>query len=361
MILLALILVLLLVGFTGRWIKKYSGVLYVASAMLSIFTVYAIWTPLYKEAGELPRLLMSLLTHGTLASALFIVVMMIGALPKKHLLLRQAMQLRAELSILACILILGHNIAFGRNYFRLFFTSNELAPNYYWAALVSLLLIALMLPLFITSFPAVRKKMSGKAWKKLQKLAYPFYALLYLHVLLLHGVNTLEGQPIYIFSFAIYSVIFVSYTYLKVAMLARKSPKRLALATTAVLLLLALSSATLYTAHAFSRQEIQAVEVQIPSDLQWEGNLSDGIYSGRGKGYNDYVHVEVEVHNNTLTRILVTEHMEDEPYIYWTINGYIPNILRTQSLDVDVVADATATCIAIRKAVKQALSKAEIK
>lgn len=361
MIVLALLLVLLLVGFTGRWIKKYSGVLYVASAMISIFTVYAIWTPLYKEAGVLPRLLMSFLTHGTLASALFIVVMFVGALPKKHILVRQIMQLRAELSIIACILILGHNIAFGRNYFRLFFTGGELAPNYYWAALLSLLLIALMLPLFITSFPAVRKKMSGKAWKKLQRLAYPFYALLYAHVLLLHGVKALEGQWSYIISFALYSIIYLLYTFLKVAMVAKKSPKRLVFACTAVLLVLAISSLSLYTAHAYSKQEIQAVEVQIPSDLQLDGNYADGTYTGRGKGYNDYVHVEIDVQNNQLTRILVTEHVEDEPYIYWTINGYIPDMLRSQSLDVDVVADATATCVAIRKAVKQALGKAEIK
>ena len=48
------------------------------------------------------------------------------------------------------------------------------------------MMIAIMLPPFITSFKRVRRRMKPGSWKRLQRLAYVFYGLMYIHVLLLN-------------------------------------------------------------------------------------------------------------------------------------------------------------------------------
>ncbi len=128
------------------------------------------------------------------------------------------MPIRAELSIMASILTLGHNIAFGVSYFGFLFKSPEILPlNQLLASIVSIIMIIIMIPLFITSFYSIRKKMNGKSWKNLQKLAYVFYALMYIHVLLLAIPYALKGRSGYTLMVVVYSIIFCSYFALRVS------------------------------------------------------------------------------------------------------------------------------------------------
>lgn len=362
MILFALLIVGSIAALAGGYLKKHSGAGYLVSAMLSLFTVYAVWSPLYKAASPLLRTLLSLLTNGTLAGALFLVVMLAGALPRGSYLMRRWMALRGELSIMASILVLGHNIAYGKTYFVLLFGDiDKLLPNQTAAAIVSLLMIALMLPLWITSFQAVRRRMAPKSWKRLQRLAYPFYLLMYLHVLLLFGGKALEvsAHLNYTISLGLYTLIYLLYAVLKALRLSEKRGCRLLMVAAALVSVTGITLAGLFTAQALYQQPMEPAAVSAAPTVHLEGTYKDGVYTGKGKGYNDAVHVEIEITDNTIRRIDVTGHMEDEPYIYWVINGYIPQILKQQNLDVDAVSDATATSIAVRKAVKQALDKAK--
>ena len=70
---------------------------------------------------------------------------------------------RGEMSIIGCFAALCHNVAFGIRYFVEFFT-NASKMNVYTktATIISLILIAMMIPLMITSFKCVRKKMKAK-------------------------------------------------------------------------------------------------------------------------------------------------------------------------------------------------------
>ena len=156
-------------------------------------------------------------SRSALATALFAVVMWTGALPNGSSAIKKLMPIRGELSILACILTLGHNIAYGKTYFRLLLTRPERLPaNQLAAAICSLVMIIIMVPLFVTSFKSVRRKMDGRSWKRLQRFAYGFYALLYIHVMLLTVPYALEGRASYVLNLLVYSAVFLGYAFCRV-------------------------------------------------------------------------------------------------------------------------------------------------
>jgi DMSO/TMAO reductase YedYZ heme-binding membrane subunit len=155
--------------------------------------------------------------RGGFATALFMVVMYIGALNPRIPLVRTLMGIRAEMSIVASILTFGHVLRYGYGYFPMLIQSpQEMAPAYVAATVITMLLVLLLVPLFITSFPSVRKRMSALRWKRLQKLAYPFYFLLYLHVALLFVDGLIQyGHGNYIVGLAVYTLIYGSYAALR--------------------------------------------------------------------------------------------------------------------------------------------------
>lgn len=100
----------------------------------------------------------TLFYYGSFSTALFTLVMYLNAVQNGAKFQREFMVLRGELSIIACILALGHNIHTGQTYFVWLFTEPERLTRdtaLLLATLTTLVLIALMLPLFITSFPSV--------------------------------------------------------------------------------------------------------------------------------------------------------------------------------------------------------------
>lgn len=83
--------------------------------------------------------------------------------------------------------------------------------------LVSAVLIALLIPLAITSLNSVKGKMAVTSWKKLQKLSYAFYGLTYVHiVLMLVPTISSTGQRAAL-SLAVYTVLFGAYAVMRVA------------------------------------------------------------------------------------------------------------------------------------------------
>ena len=81
-----------------------------------------------------------------------------------------------------------------------------------YACTASLILIALMIPLFITSFYFVRKQMKARTWKSLQRLSYIFYFALWVHVVGLYLSAALAGTKMGdIYSLVIYTIIWVPY------------------------------------------------------------------------------------------------------------------------------------------------------
>lgn len=124
-----------------------------------------------------------LFLKGVLPTSLFILVMWAGALPTRSRLGRHLKLVRTEFSLMGCHLILAHMIPTG--YRTLTQWPPDLNQRFlFWESACCLLLL---LPLWITSYPVIRRKMTGIQWKKLQKLAYPLYGLIALHGFYLYG------------------------------------------------------------------------------------------------------------------------------------------------------------------------------
>lgn len=217
--LISIIIAILLVSIGRNFIKKHANICYIFTTILSIGLVLGsytgvIWTlPSWFTITILPILIKS-----TFSTAIFVIVMYTGAFKNGSKLIKFLMPIRAELSIIAGILTLAHNISFGKNHFVNLFTAPEtMSTNMKAAAGVSIILISIMLPLLITSFPIARKSMKPKVWKRLQRFAYLFYALIYVHVMLIMVPVALTGNTTYIINVLVYNVVFITYAIMRVS------------------------------------------------------------------------------------------------------------------------------------------------
>lgn len=113
--------------------------------------------------------------------ALFVVVMYIGVLDRGSRACMWLKPVRAELSIVAWLLSLGHVAVYGATYLPRIATGGATNGNVVASFAVAVVLLALLAVLGVTSFNLVKKRMRTETWKKVQKLAYPFFLLTYVH------------------------------------------------------------------------------------------------------------------------------------------------------------------------------------
>lgn len=214
-ILVSIILTLLFAFGCNTAIRKHTGYFYLLAAIIVLFEVLYYKTGLRDAAPEwITEYIVNPFKRGALPTAMFIVVMYVGALDAKKASVSKLLGIRGELSIIACILTLGHNIIYGQKQFvNLFTNPSEMKPHSLIAAIISIIMIAILLPLMVTSFKAVRKRMSFAAWKKLQRWAYLFFGLIYIHVMVLFLPKFSEK---YIDIIA-YTLIFGVYGVLRIA------------------------------------------------------------------------------------------------------------------------------------------------
>lgn len=159
--------------------------------------------------------------------AFYLLVMFTGALPNTWKLTKLLYSVRSQLSILAGFIIVAHaaKVIF---FIPLSFTA-------YWpliwkgaypvmfvaSTVVGLPLLICFLAAWVTSFPRVRRSMEPARWKRVQRLAYPFMALLVLQGMLLaagHAVYVGSGDDrfaVYVATGACYAVIGLLYLALK--------------------------------------------------------------------------------------------------------------------------------------------------
>ena len=215
LLIISLIIVFLFIYFLKDSLKKHAGIYYIGAAVISIavFLIGFLPMPLFVKNN-----ILGIFAKGSLGTAMFVAVMYAGALPKGSKLIDPLMKIRGELSITAAILVLCHNFTYGITYFKmLFFKPEALSATQLTAAIISLVLIIIMIVLTVTSFQAVRKKMKAKKWKQLQRTAYVFYGLMYVHIMLINIPYARLGLGMYIANVVIYSIVFLGYAAMRIS------------------------------------------------------------------------------------------------------------------------------------------------
>jgi len=390
--------------FFGKALKKKPAVLYGICILLSLVSIF------YPREGGIPFLdffFKKIMQRGVLAGSLFIWVMQAPVLPKSSSERKTIYLFRGEMAICASLITLAHNLAFGGKYFgALFLGQGHISLMELHAAIVSCLMILLLIPLTVTSFQAVRRKMQGKTWKELQNWSYLFYLLLYLHIFFIYQGALIRGKGDYFFTLMLYSFIFGLYGFLRIRQYRiqkegkeKKTFPLLRIGGILPIVCIFLSgfySAGKYRAaleanvdkiraqESVSEQHGQGEEINssekaveasgdkastnssdASSDSQAidedsiSGAYKDGECFGKASAYNGNVEVKVTISGGKITAIDIVKTKDDEEYFFDAQKKVIPEILEKQSTDVDAVAGATTSSEGICHAVEKALEEAK--
>ncbi len=190
-------------------IKKVPGLFYLLALFLSGLYIA---TSYVDFSLDVKMLLFTLMQKGTLSTALFVIIMYMGVFRDLGFVKHRLMPIRATLSITACILILGH---VGKYLIAYVGALAALSWVIKIGLAIAIACFILMLVLGITSFQGVKRRMNAASWIKLQKWAYLFYALVYVHLIVLLAPAGLsgadgtsaEGIIVYTAVFGIYAVL----------------------------------------------------------------------------------------------------------------------------------------------------------
>ena len=214
LLIIALVIASLFTYFLKDKLKQHPNIFYIGAAVVTIviFSLRTVAMPQFVRQN-----IVGIFAKGTIGTAFFIIVMITGALPRGSKLIGPLMRIRGELSIMAAILVLSHNLTYGMTYFKMLFSAPAALPAVQrCAAVISLMLIVLMIGLTVISFPAVRKKMNPKKWKQIQRSAYVFYGLLYVHIMLINIPYARMGLHMYAVNVLVYSIVFAGYAAMRI-------------------------------------------------------------------------------------------------------------------------------------------------
>ena len=194
-------------------IRKYPWALYVI--VLALCAAYfASFVAPDLRANDLYATFLKVMQRGTIGFALITIVMYIGVLPKASKLRDMLGPIRRQLSIAGCILLVPHIVFYARSYLA----SNVLSSvnNVAVALVLAIALVAIGLVLFVTSFLVVRHGMNPITWKRVQRISYIFFGLMFVHLLLFLMPSVLAGRAETQMVVAIYLMLGVGYAVLRV-------------------------------------------------------------------------------------------------------------------------------------------------
>ncbi|MCD4827487.1 MAG: hypothetical protein K8Q99_06910 [Acholeplasmataceae bacterium] len=180
-----LVVLTILAYFQGSFIRKHNVKIYIGAIVISILAYI-----MKDKSIAVPFI------KGFLGLSFFYIVMITGALPKKNKLRLKFVGVRREYSILGFIFISPHALL------RIV----QWLDGLRFLDWYGLIVFVLMIPLFVTSFVIVRRKMTQKAWKTLQSIAYIIYILLFIHLILNYTL---------MINLVLYLVLFIGYFVLK--------------------------------------------------------------------------------------------------------------------------------------------------
>ncbi len=409
--LISLCLTVLLVQICGDRLRKKPLPYYVGAVILAAAAIIVQFMPgdIFSEniALKTVKAVLAYISGGAMVGALFTLVMFAGAFVQGSALAKKFMPVRAQLSILGGILAIGHGIALGQSFIkRLNFTAEFV---------ISLLLLLVMAPLFVTSFTFIRKKMNPKSWKKLQRLAYLFYLLTFIHILAFEMPKALRGVKGYALNVFVYFVVFVSYLFCRIFRAVYKNAKEKMLraqviSVAAVLLIAAAGSFAVAANNARNNKSEDYVDnsgnlpavivdneadggnshgndgkypevagarrtsenedageilASGPKEVEVESSESyhyiDGTYYGEGMGNNGKIGVNVTIESGMISAIEIVKFPDDADYFDVEKDGskMTQQMIAIQNAEVDTVSGATYSSEGLIDAVSAALKEAE--
>ena len=119
LLIIALVIASLFTYFLKDKLKQYPNIFYIGAAVVTIviFSLRTVAMPQFVRQN-----IVGIFAKGTIGTAFFIIVMITGALPRGSKLIGPLMRIRGELSIMAAILVLSHNLTYGMTYFKMLFS-----------------------------------------------------------------------------------------------------------------------------------------------------------------------------------------------------------------------------------------------
>ena len=357
-------------------LKKHPTPFYLGAAGLSLAVVVVKCLGI-TFGGFFGTYVFPLIGNASLGAAFFVLVMYANTFKNGSEAIKLLMPLRGELSILASILTLGHIVAYGITYLpKLFTAPSKLKPVILAAVVFSLVMVAVLLPLFVTSFPKIRRKMKALKWKKLQRFAYAFYALVYLHVILFNITGALRGSERQVLNVAVYSVVFLWYLVSRLCKAYALKHKefdlnRVRYVSLVLILFVSLGIYGMLKSNASPKEEttsekaakdmapVAAVKEEVPASTIETETVTDGCYQGTAFGYEGNITVEIVVKDGAVNSIYFTAYEDDEEYKAFS-DGLIEEIIKDPLGEVDAVSGATFSTKAVIEAYDKALKQAGI-
>ncbi|MEG2533727.1 MAG: hypothetical protein RSB04_12025 [Gordonibacter sp.] len=204
-----------------KQIKRYAVAFYIIAIAVDILFLSKL---LLDVSRDFAVVVYPYLTRCLVGFALFSLVMYIGVLPSSSKARHILMPIRGELSIIAAILTIGHVANYLGTYFSQILSGFVgMSAGMIASFVLSSLLIVLLTALTVTSFNTIKARMRPDIWKNLQRTAYLFYGLTYLHlVLVLAPAVSSTGQRAAL-SIAVYSVVVGIYFILRLIAHFRKT------------------------------------------------------------------------------------------------------------------------------------------
>ena len=208
---LVLVTLLCAVLFTAAFrvpLKKAPWVFYLLAIALDLVVLFC---PASLLPGWFYKTVVVSNVRGIFAFWLFAIVMFMGTLPRGTALRKALIPIRAELSILAAILVTGHCVKL----WGTLLVSTASSRFITFSFVVAIILAVLLVLLTITSFYSVKRVMGGRHWKMLQRLAYPFFVLTYAHIGILVLPGATHGGVDQMVGIVVYGLVVVIYAAMR--------------------------------------------------------------------------------------------------------------------------------------------------
>lgn len=325
MFLIPVIILMILAYLFYKHIHRYEIVLYSSSTILALISIVCYDDPVF-----------DFINVGFLGLSFLLVVMLAGAFKKgsKHYV--RLMSVRKEYSIIGFILIIPHGLIY------IYYAINQ-SISYEWFGIISFIV---MIPLFVTSFRWIRKKMKKETWKKLQKFAYLAYLALFIHLMVTTSLYAIEYIVIFGFYIFMKQLHYVYHRY--------SFAKSFIITSFLIAGTIYLSGITLFS----STVDDTAITINTESST-----LIDGTYRAQAPGYQNLIaDLSVTIENGVITDITFYDcgctPTDKKGYYLDTSNLLIEQIISAQSTDIDLISGATHTSQGILDAVELALLQA---